>query len=95
MMCVLTAIFPDEFRKNVSLSFTASLSANSLLDEMEEWQLRLQAKMRGFYIAALHDPLAGLANRAAFRSGINTLMNNSDAEKRRRYYCDGDNFVYQ
>lgn len=27
-----------------------ALDFNSLLDEMEEWQLRLQAKMRSFYV---------------------------------------------
>lgn len=63
-----------------------ALDFNSLLDEMEEWQLRLQAKNAQLLRTALHDPLTGLANRAAFRSGINTLMNNSDARKRRRYY---------
>ena len=54
-----------------------ALDFNSLLDEMEEWQLRLQAKNAQLLRTALHDPLTGLANRAAFRSGINTLMNNS------------------
>ncbi|MFR0483854.1 diguanylate cyclase domain-containing protein, partial [Escherichia coli] len=44
---------------------------------------------------ALHDPLTGLANRAAFRSGINTLMNNSDARKTSALlFLDGDNFKY-
>lgn len=62
-----------------------ALDFNSLLDEMEEWQLRLQAKNAQLLRTALHDPLTGLANRAAFRSGINTLMNTMP-EKRRRYY---------
>lgn len=44
---------------------------------------------------ALHDPLTGLANRAAFRSGINTLMNSSDARKTSALlFLDGDNFKY-
>ena len=67
MMCVPTAIFPDEFRKNVSLSFTASLSTSTVCwMKMEEWQLRLQAKNAQLLRTALHDPLTGLANRAAF-----------------------------
>ena len=70
-----------------------ALDFNSLLDEMEEWQLRLQAKNAQLLRTALHDPLTGLANRAAFRSGINTLMNNSDARKTSALlFLDGDNF---
>ena len=62
---------------------------------MEEWQLRLQAKNAQLLRTALHDPLTGLANRAAFRSGINTLMNNSDARKTSALlFLDGDNFKY-
>ena len=72
-----------------------ALDFNSLLDEMEEWQLRLQAKNAQLLRTALHDPLTGLANRAAFRSGINTLMNNSDARKTSALlFLDGDNFKY-
>ena len=70
-----------------------ALDFNSRLDEMEEWQLRLQAKNAQLLRTALHDPLTGLANRAAFRSGINTLMNNSDARKTSALlFLDGDNF---
>ena len=62
---------------------------------MEEWQLRLQAKNAQLLRTALHDPLTGLANRAAFRSGINTLMNSSDARKTSALlFLDGDNFKY-
>lgn len=72
-----------------------ALDFNSLLDEMEEWQLRLQAKNAQLLRTALHDPLTGLANRAAFRSGINTLMNSSDARKTSALlFLDGDNFKY-
>lgn len=72
-----------------------ALDFNSLLDEMEEWQLRLQAKNAQLLRTALHDPLTGLANCAAFRSGINTLMNNSDARKTSALlFLDGDNFKY-
>src|SRR5690606_34333357 len=48
---------------------------NSLLDEMEEWQLKLQAKNAQLLRTAMHDPLTGLANRAAFRNNIAALMN--------------------
>lgn len=44
---------------------------------------------------ALHDPLTGLANRAAFRNCINTLMNDSAArETSALLFLDGDNFKY-
>ncbi len=87
MMCVPTAIFSRRVSEERIAEFHRfALDFNSLLDEMEEWQLRLQAKNAQLLRTALHDPLTGLANRAAFRSGINTLMNNSDARKRRRYY---------
>ena len=72
-----------------------ALDFNSLLDEMEEWQLRLQAKNAQLLRTALHDPLTGLSNRAAFRSGINTLMNSSDARRTSALlFLDGDNFKY-
>lgn len=54
---------------------------NSLLDEMEEWQLKLQAKLNAQLLrTAMHDPLTGLANRAAFRNSIAALMNDSSAK---------------
>lgn len=72
-----------------------ALDFNSLLDEMEEWQLRLQAKNAQLLRTALHDPLTGLANRAAFRNCINTLMNDSAArETSALLFLDGDNFKY-
>ncbi|MDI5356765.1 diguanylate cyclase DgcN, partial [Salmonella enterica subsp. enterica serovar Montevideo] len=68
---------------------------NSLLDEMEEWQLRLQAKNAQLLRTALHDPLTGLANRAAFRSCINALMkDNSARSSSALLFLDGDNFKY-
>ncbi|WP_334413440.1 diguanylate cyclase domain-containing protein, partial [Escherichia coli] len=71
------------------------LDFNSLLDEMEEWQLRLQAKNAHLLRTAVHDPLTGLANRAAIRSGINTLINNSYARKTSALLLhSGDNFTY-
>lgn len=42
-----------------------ALDFNSLLDEMEEWQLRLQAKNAQLLRTALHDPLTGLRFVAA------------------------------
>ncbi|EPW0704778.1 diguanylate cyclase DgcN [Escherichia coli] len=41
-----------------------ALDFNSLLDEMEEWQLRLQAKNAQLLRTALHDPLTGLRHKA-------------------------------
>lgn len=68
---------------------------NSLLDEMEEWQLHLQAKNAQLLRTALHDPLTGLANRAAFRSSINALMNDNSARSSSALlFLDGDNFKF-
>lgn len=52
---------------------------NSLLDEMEEWQRKLQAKNAQLLRTAMHDPLTGLANRAAFRTRISALMSDSSS----------------
>ncbi|HDZ0925886.1 TPA: diguanylate cyclase [Klebsiella pneumoniae] len=43
---------------------------NSLLGEMEDWQRQLQAKNAQLLRSSLHDPLTGLANRAAFRNAL-------------------------
>ncbi|MBJ9106176.1 diguanylate cyclase DgcN [Citrobacter koseri] len=68
---------------------------NRLLDEMEEWQLRLQAKNAQLLRTALHDPLTGLANRAAFRNSITELMNDSSARScSALLFLDGDNFKF-
>ncbi|WP_171923078.1 diguanylate cyclase DgcN [Salmonella bongori] len=68
---------------------------NSLLDEMEEWQLHLQAKNAQLLRTALHDPLTGLANRAAFRNCINALMKDSSVRSSSALlFLDGDNFKY-
>lgn len=68
---------------------------NSLLDEMEEWQLKLQAKNAQLLRTAMHDPLTGLANRAAFRNSIAALMENSTAKMHSALlFLDGDNFKY-
>jgi hypothetical protein len=56
---------------------------NSLLDEMEEWQLKLQAKNAQLLRTAMHDPLTGLANRAAFRNSIAALMNDPSPKQTR------------
>lgn len=66
---------------------------NSLLDEMEEWQLKLQAKNAQLLRTAMHDPLTGLANRAAFRTNIAALMNDSSARTNSALlFLDGDDF---
>ncbi|ONG08006.1 GGDEF domain-containing protein [Klebsiella pneumoniae] len=49
---------------------------NSLLGEMEDWQRQLQAKNAQLLRSSLHDPLTGLANRAAFRNALAELMQN-------------------
>ncbi|HDR2162458.1 TPA: diguanylate cyclase DgcN [Enterobacter cancerogenus] len=68
---------------------------NSLLDEMEEWQLKLQAKNAQLLRTAMHDPLTGLANRAAFRNSIAALMNDSSAKTNSALlFLDGDNFKW-
>ena len=68
---------------------------NSLLDEMEEWQLKLQAKNAQLMRTAMHDPLTGLANRAAFRNRIAALMNDSSAKTNSALlFLDGDNFKF-
>jgi len=66
---------------------------NSLLDEMEEWQLKLQAKNAQLMRTAMHDPLTGLANRAAFRIRIAALMNDFSARTHSALlFLDGDDF---
>lgn len=70
-----------------------ALDFNSLLDEMEEWQLKLQAKNAQLLRTAMHDPLTGLANRAAFRNNIAALMNDASAKTNSALlFLDGDNF---
>ncbi|TCW05650.1 diguanylate cyclase (GGDEF)-like protein [Raoultella sp. BIGb0138] len=66
---------------------------NSLLGEMEDWQRQLQAKNAQLLRSSLHDPLTGLANRAAFRSVINELMKDDAAHgSSALLFLDGDNF---
>lgn len=66
---------------------------NSLLGEMEDWQQQLQAKNAQLLRSSLHDPLTGLANRAAFRSIIMALMKDDTARQRSALlFLDGDNF---
>lgn len=66
---------------------------NFLLDEMEEWQLKLQTKNTKLLHAAMHDPLTGLANRAAFHNSIAALMNAPHLRANSALlFLDGDNF---
>lgn len=66
---------------------------NSLLDEMEEWQQKLQARNAQLMRTAMQDPLTGLANRAAFRNNIAALMNDVSAQTNSALlFLDGDNF---
>ena len=67
---------------------------NSLLDEMEG-QTSAAGKERSTLRTALHDPLTGLATRAAFRSSINALMNDDAAHSSSALlFLDGDNFKF-
>ena len=93
MMFVPTVTFHGAYQRNALKSSSLALDFNSLLDEMEEWQLKLQAKNAQLLRTALHDPLTGLANRAAFRSSINALMNDDAAHSSSALlFLDGDNF---
>ncbi|MDU7648390.1 MAG: diguanylate cyclase DgcN [Klebsiella michiganensis] len=66
---------------------------NSLLGEMEDWQRQLQAKNAQLLRSSLHDPLTGLANRAAFRNVINDLMKDETSQSHSALlFLDGDNF---
>lgn len=66
---------------------------NSLLGEMEDWQRQLQAKNAQLLRSSLHDPLTGLANRAAFRNALAELMKNEvDHQTSALLFLDGDNF---
>lgn len=60
---------------------------------MEDWQQQLQAKNAQLLRTSLHDPLTGLANRAAFRNVISTLMKDEAARRSSALlFLDGDNF---
>lgn len=66
---------------------------NGLLDEVEEWQLSLQAKNARLMRTALHDPLTGLPNRAAFRHAVSRVMQDNVARRSSALlFIDGDNF---
>ncbi|VEB95743.1 Probable diguanylate cyclase YfiN [Cedecea lapagei] len=68
---------------------------NSLLDEMEEWQRQLQLKNASLQKSALQDPLTGLANRAAFRTKLNKLIEDTDKLRHSALlFMDGDNFKF-
>ncbi len=60
---------------------------------MEDWQRQLQAKNAQLLRSSLHDPLTGLANRAAFRNALAELMQNEvDHQTSALLFLDGDNF---
>lgn len=60
---------------------------------MEDWQRQLQAKNAQLLRSSLHDPLTGLANRAAFRNALAELMKNEvDHQTSALLFLDGDNF---
>lgn len=56
---------------------------------------KLQAKNAQLLRTAMHDPLTGLANRAAFRSSIAALMHDASAKTNTALlFLDGDNFKF-
>ncbi|MGR2857823.1 diguanylate cyclase DgcN [Erwinia rhapontici] len=66
---------------------------NSLLIEIEKWQLREQQERDSLLKRALHDPLTGLANRAAFRSALDSVLSDSARKTHTALlFMDGDNF---
>lgn len=68
---------------------------NSLLDEMEDWQKQLQLKNSSLQRTAMHDPLTGLANRAAFRQALDELMAPEQRDSGSALlFMDGDNFKF-
>lgn len=62
----------------------------------EKWRIgsvNCRRKMRNCCAARLHDPLTGLANRAAFRNVIGKLMDDDAARHSSALlFLDGDNF---
>ncbi len=78
MIYVKTATSPGGCRRNVSRSsiFFARDFGRACCREMEDWQRQLQAKNAQLLRSSLHDPLTGLANRAAFRNALAELMQN-------------------
>jgi PleD family two-component response regulator len=52
---------------------------------MEDWQRQLQAKNAQLLRSSLHDPLTGLANRAAFRNALAELMKMKWITRPQRY----------
>ncbi len=68
---------------------------NSLLDEMEEWQLKLQAKTSSCRVppCTIRSPV--LLTASAFRNNIAALMNDPSAKTiSALYFLDGDNFKF-
>ncbi|QGU86547.1 diguanylate cyclase DgcN [Erwinia sorbitola] len=66
---------------------------NSLLTEIEKWQQREQQERASLLKRALHDPLTGLANRAAFRSALESVLSDSTRKTHTALlFMDGDNF---
>lgn len=66
---------------------------NSLLNEIEKWQLREKQERDSLLKRALRDPLTGLANRAAFRSALESVLSDSTRKTHTALlFMDGDNF---
>lgn len=66
---------------------------NSLLDELSDWQNRLQRENDSLAYQALHDGLTGLPNRKAFERALQKLMNNPQTcDQVAVLFIDGDRF---
>ena len=92
MIYVKTATSPGGCRRSVSSSIFSPRTLTACW-EMEDWQRQLQAKNAQLLRSSLHDPLTGLANRAAFRNALAELMQNEvDHQTSALLFLDGDNF---
>lgn len=66
---------------------------NSLLDDMETWQIQLQQRNASLLKSTLHDPLTGLGNRNAFRQALDKLYSAPEARTGAvLLYMDGNHF---
>ncbi len=66
---------------------------NCLLDEMALWQQQQQRHSDFLRKSALHDPLTGLANRAAFRETLENVLSSVQQPPRHALlFMDSDNF---
>ncbi|MEG9299602.1 diguanylate cyclase DgcN [Klebsiella pneumoniae] len=94
MIYVKTATSPGGCRRNVSRS--SIFSPRTLTACWGKWRTgsaSCRPKNAQLLRSSLHDPLTGLANRAAFRNALAELMQNEvDHQTSALLFLDGDNF---